>query len=269
MPRRFFWLLITSRCCGLSSGTTIGTSDVHLWALLLETTGVSVLAYSSSILLISSLDISTALKTKSTSEATLFTSLTSFTIMSFTVSGIGDAIFQRPPIASSYLFPALRGLAAIATTSNQGCFSNNEINLCPTIPVPPRIPALNFLSMFSSIVLSHRMYGFILFLNSTLNYLISQTDLYFFPVLLLLSCSAVQYHLIQSILCKCPAYRCLEIKYSISYVALAIPKFYHRQHACAWMGYAMVHKALKTRLKHQRPHNSCLLVKYLELARVI
>ncbi len=159
MPRRFFWLLITSKCPGLSSGTTIGTSGVHLCALLLETTGVSVLAYSSSILLISSLDISTALKTKSASEATPLTSLTSLTIISLTASGIGVCIFQRLPAASSYLFPALLGLAAITVTSNQGWFSNNEINLCPTIPVPPRIPALNFLSMSSSIVLSHRKYG--------------------------------------------------------------------------------------------------------------
>ena len=44
VPRRSFWYLITSMCCGLISGTTIGTSGVHLWALLFETTGVSVFA---------------------------------------------------------------------------------------------------------------------------------------------------------------------------------------------------------------------------------
>ena len=44
VPRRFFCASITSKCSGLISGTTIGTSGVHLCALLLETTGVSVFA---------------------------------------------------------------------------------------------------------------------------------------------------------------------------------------------------------------------------------
>jgi len=150
VPRRFFCDSITSKCSGFNSGTTIGTSGVHLWALLLDTTGVSVFAYSSSIFLISSLLISTALNTKSTLEATSSTLLTSSTIMFLTASGIGVVIFQRPPMASSYFLPALLGLAAIATTSNQGWFSSKEINLCPTIPVPPRIPTFNFLSMMTS-----------------------------------------------------------------------------------------------------------------------
>ena len=101
VPRRSFWYLITSKCCGLISGTTIGTSGVHLCALLLETTGVSVFAYSSSMALISSLDISTAENTKSTVEATFSTSDTFITTSFFTASGIGVSIFQRPPTASS------------------------------------------------------------------------------------------------------------------------------------------------------------------------
>ena len=44
VPRRFFWSSITAKCSGFTSGITIGTSGVHLWALLLDTTGVSVLA---------------------------------------------------------------------------------------------------------------------------------------------------------------------------------------------------------------------------------
>ncbi len=120
VPRRFFWKSMTFICSGLISGTTIGTSGVHLWALLLETTGVSVLAYASSMALISSLDISTALNTKSTLEATASTSFTFITTRSFTASGMGVSIFQRPPTASSYRFPAERGLAAIVVTSNQG-----------------------------------------------------------------------------------------------------------------------------------------------------
>ena len=58
------------------SGTTIGTSGVQRCALLLETTGVSVFAYASSIALISSFDISTAENIKSTVDATCSTSFT-------------------------------------------------------------------------------------------------------------------------------------------------------------------------------------------------
>lgn len=61
-----------------------------------------------------------ALNTKSTVEATSSTSFTFFTISFLTPSGIGVSIFQRPPTASSYVFPAERGLAATVTTSNQG-----------------------------------------------------------------------------------------------------------------------------------------------------
>ena len=120
VPNLFFWNSMTFICSGLISGTTIGTSGVHLCALLLETTGVSVFAYASSIALISSFVISTALNTKSTSDATCSTSFTFFTIISFTASGIGVSIFQRSPTASAYVFPALLGLAAIVVTSNHG-----------------------------------------------------------------------------------------------------------------------------------------------------
>ena len=147
VPRRFFWNSMTSKCSGLISGTTIGTSGVQRCALLLETTGVSVFAYASSIALISSFDISTAENTKSTVDATCSTSFTFITTSFFTASGIGVSIFQRPPTASSYVFPALLGLAARVTTSNHGWFSSREINLCPTIPVAPKIPTLNFCSI--------------------------------------------------------------------------------------------------------------------------
>ena len=53
---------------------------------------------------------------------------------------VGVSIFQRPPTASSYVFPAERGLAAYVVTSNHGWFSNNEIKRCPTIPVAPKAP---------------------------------------------------------------------------------------------------------------------------------
>ena len=101
VPSLLRWNSITFICSGLISGTTIGTSGVHLCALLLETTGVSVLAYASSIALISSLVISTALNTKSTSAATFSTSFTFFTTIFLTVSGIGVSIFQRSPTASA------------------------------------------------------------------------------------------------------------------------------------------------------------------------
>ena len=92
---------MTAICSGLISGTIMGTSGVHLWALLLDTTGVSVFAYASSIFLISSLDISTALNTKSTLEATASTSFTFMTVSFFTASGMGVSIFHLPATASS------------------------------------------------------------------------------------------------------------------------------------------------------------------------
>ena len=62
----------------------------------------------------------TALNTKSTVDATCSTSFTFITTSFFTASGIGVSIFQRPPTASSYVFPAERGLAANVVTSNHG-----------------------------------------------------------------------------------------------------------------------------------------------------
>ena len=92
---------MTSKCSGLISGTTIGTSGVQRCALLLDTTGVSVFAYFSSIARISSFVISTAENTKSTVAATFSTSFKSITISFLTASGIGVVIFQRPFTASS------------------------------------------------------------------------------------------------------------------------------------------------------------------------
>ena len=57
VPSLFFWKSMTFICSGLISGTTIGTSGVQRCAELLDTTGVSVFAYASSIALISSFDI--------------------------------------------------------------------------------------------------------------------------------------------------------------------------------------------------------------------
>lgn len=72
------------------------------------------------IFLISSFDISTAENTKSTVAATFSTSFTFITTRFLTPSGIGVSIFHLPPTASSYVFPALLGLAATVTTSNHG-----------------------------------------------------------------------------------------------------------------------------------------------------
>ena len=102
--------------------------------------------------MISSLLISTALNTKSTVEAISSTSLTFLSVRSATLAGIGVSIFHLPSTASLYFFPALRGDAATVTTSNQGWFSRRAINLCPTIPVAPRIPTLNFSIAFSSFI---------------------------------------------------------------------------------------------------------------------
>ena len=162
VPRRFFWNSITLKCSGLISGTTIGTSGVQRCALLLETTGVSVFAYASSIARISSFVISTALNTKSTSNATFSISFTFITAIFFTHSGIGVCIFQRPPTASSYVFPAERGLAATVTTSNHGWSSSREINLWPTIPVAPKIPTFNFCSIFFLLLLLFFLLSFLL-----------------------------------------------------------------------------------------------------------
>ena len=70
---------------------------------------------------------------------------------------------------------------------------------------------------------------------------------------------------------------CLKIKYFTGYTALAIPKFYQQQPlALGWDTQWCIKPCIKcfcetfnTGLKHQRPHNSCLMVKHLELARVI
>ncbi len=50
---------------------------------------------------------------------------------------------------------------------------------------------------------------------------------------------------------------------------LQIPKFYHQQHASAWMDTQWCIKSQNTGLKHQCIHNSCFLVKHLEFVRVI
>ena len=101
VPRRFFCAGMISRCSGFISGMTIGTSGVQRLALLLETTGVSLLAYSSSSASISSFFMSTAEKTKSTSPATEATSEASLMTILFAHSGIGTSSAQRLETASS------------------------------------------------------------------------------------------------------------------------------------------------------------------------
>ena len=113
----------------------------------MDTTGVSVLAYASSMAFISSFVMSTALNTKSTPAATFSTSFTFITTSFLTASGMGVVIFQRSPTASSYVLPAERGLAATVTTWNHGWFSKRAMKRCPTIPVAPNIPTFSFFSI--------------------------------------------------------------------------------------------------------------------------
>ncbi len=70
---------------------------------------------------------------------------------------------------------------------------------------------------------------------------------------------------------------CLKIKYFISYQLWQFQNFTTPK-PCLQHGFARIAlvwdtwwciKSERTRFKHQRPHNSCLLVKHLELARVI
>jgi len=64
--------------------------------------------------------MSRALKTNATSWLIASIACTSSTV-SFAISaGISAGIAQRPATASAYGLPAERGLAATATTSNQG-----------------------------------------------------------------------------------------------------------------------------------------------------
>ena len=74
-----------------------------------------------------------------TSSSTL---AASSTMSFFAHSGIGIFISQRSPIASSYVLPALRALAATAARWNQGWFSSNVIKRWPTMPVAPMTPTL-------------------------------------------------------------------------------------------------------------------------------
>ena len=127
----------------------IGTSGVPRWALLLEITGHSALAYASSSARISSFFMSTAQKTKSASAATSSTCEASYTGMAFMLSGIGVSIAQRPATASSYGLPAERGLAASTVTVNHGWFSSRVMKRCPTMPVQPTIPTRYCFMLFS------------------------------------------------------------------------------------------------------------------------
>ena len=100
VPSRLRCSAITSACCGFTSGTIIGTSGVPRWAELLETSGVSARAYSSSRRAVSSLGMSTAQKTKSTSPAIALTSEAFRTTRPAAASGIALRSVQRPATAS-------------------------------------------------------------------------------------------------------------------------------------------------------------------------
>jgi hypothetical protein len=66
------------------------------------------------------LSMSSALNTKATSRLSDSTVWTSTTVRSATFGGMSAGMAQRPATASAYVLPAERGLAATATTSNQG-----------------------------------------------------------------------------------------------------------------------------------------------------
>ena len=143
VPRRLRWASITARWSALISGTTMGTSSVHRWAELLETMGHSSLAYRSSRARISSFFISTAQKQKSTMDASCSASFSASSTTRFLASsGMGTSRAQRPSTAWAYGLPALRALAAIAVSWNQGWFSIRVMNRWPTMPVPPMMPTL-------------------------------------------------------------------------------------------------------------------------------
>ena len=70
---------------------------------------------------------------------------------SATFSGWIEDGFVRLKIVSRHAFcPAEREDAANTFTSNQGCSASNNINLCPTIPVAPMTPTLNFFIFYIS-----------------------------------------------------------------------------------------------------------------------
>src|ERR1035437_7352039 len=65
------------------------------------------------------------------------------------ISAIGArmALFKRQRAASAYVRPSERSDAASHDTSNHGSCSSIWINLCPTMPVAPRIPTGSLLGM--------------------------------------------------------------------------------------------------------------------------
>ncbi len=65
---------------------------------------------------------------------------------------------QRPDTASSYRFPADRGLAATAVSWNQGWFSKRVTKRWPTIPVAPITPTL-YCSMTICLLCARREFG--------------------------------------------------------------------------------------------------------------
>ena len=64
---------------------------------------------------------------------------------------MGVVMAQRAPTASSYVLPALRPLAAMTVSWNQGWFSISVTKRWPTMPVPPITPTLYFFMFKTSI----------------------------------------------------------------------------------------------------------------------
>src|SRR5438445_5725534 len=73
-----------------------------------------------------------------------------WTTMSRTDAGILPGSFHEH--ASEYGFPTERSDAAIAVISNCGCPSRSCANLCPTVPVAPKIPTLYFFTFLLSLL---------------------------------------------------------------------------------------------------------------------
>lgn len=79
---------------------------------------------------------------KTIAHSLKYSALHSCTTSSFTFCGIGATCFQFT--AFGYGLPADRGDAPRAWITNHGWADNKVMNLCPTVPVAPKIPTLIF-----------------------------------------------------------------------------------------------------------------------------
>src|SRR5208282_6167753 len=126
----------------LTSGITRGTSACMRKALELETTAQPAAANCGS---------SSRAMPASSAAKMIFgapSGLAGETVIFAT--GAGMEVFKRQRAASAYARPSDRSDAASHDTSNHGCCSSIWINLCPTMPVAPRIPTESFVDMMKS-----------------------------------------------------------------------------------------------------------------------